>query len=417
MDNRKLGILAIVAAVMVLWAAVQSHLANRSGTRMSGPAYLIQGLDPADIGKIVVGTGDEAVTIEHREGRFAVTGLAGYPADPKQINDLITKSLDVKTTETYTDKAANHEELEVTEEKARHVVKFFKTDPNEELLTGLIIGKSQEAGQSSFVRKASEDTVFLAQSVPWFRSGALDYVDQQITSVKREDVNSVTVTTPDGSYRLISKEKGDSVAFEAMPDGKELKESDATSVLTALISLRFDDVNSPAEIEGLQFDHNYVCLLNDSTEYRLELTKKDDKTYMRCSAAYTDPAPVTMKLNQVDSDEVLKEKEAKLLAQEQAQKFTLRHKGWIYEISDWKAKNLTKPKADLLEEPEPEVEEEAETPAAETTLDDVTDVPTVAPPAEPDTPGPAPEPNAVTPAPEPNAVTPAAEPNAADAGG
>jgi hypothetical protein len=392
MDNRKLGILAIVAAVMVLWAALQSHLASRTVSRVSGPSYLIQGLDPADIGKIVVGAADDALTIERREGKFVVVDEAGYPADPEQINDLITKSLDVKTTETYTDNAKNHEELEVTEETARHVVKFFKGDGK--LLTGLVIGKSQEAGQSSFVRLASDDTVYLAESVPWFRSRAIDYVEQQITSVNREDVNSVTVTTPDGSYRLISKDKGDSVAMADPPDGKELKESDAKSTLTALISMRFDDVNRPSEIEGLEFDHRYVCLLNDSTEYRLELAKKDDKTYMRCSAAYTDPTPVTKKLDEVDSEEVLKEKEAKLLAQERAQKFTLRHKGWVYEIPDWKAKYLTKPKADLLEDKEPPAEEEEESAATESPID--------TPPAEPNAVGPVPEPNSTSSTSEPN---------------
>mgnify|MGYP000987578807 CR=1 FL=1 len=116
MNNKNLGILAVVAAIMVLWAVVQSRLSDRSTVELSGPSYLIQGLDPAQIGRIVIGSGDSAVTIERRDQQFHVTDKAGYPADPKRINDLITKCLDIKTLESYTSNPRNHEDLDVTEE-------------------------------------------------------------------------------------------------------------------------------------------------------------------------------------------------------------------------------------------------------------------------------------------------------------
>ena len=91
MSNKNLGILAVVAAIMVLWAVVQSRLAHRSTGESSGPSYLIQGLETAQIASIVVGHGDDAVTIQRRDQQFAVIEKAGYPADPKRINDLINK--------------------------------------------------------------------------------------------------------------------------------------------------------------------------------------------------------------------------------------------------------------------------------------------------------------------------------------
>ena len=47
MSNQKLGILAVVAAVMVLWAVVQANLSSGRRAQPSGPAYLIQGMDAA----------------------------------------------------------------------------------------------------------------------------------------------------------------------------------------------------------------------------------------------------------------------------------------------------------------------------------------------------------------------------------
>ena len=184
MSNRNLGILAVVAAIMVVWAVVQSRLADRSSVEPSGPSYLVQGLDPAQIDSIVVGHGDDAVTIQRREQQFVVANEAGYPADPARINDLITKSLDIKTLQAYTSNPKNHEDLEVTEEKAQNVVKFLKADGS--LLTGVIIGKALDEGKGTYVRLASQDTVYLAENAPYIRTTPIDYVNQEIASVERQ---------------------------------------------------------------------------------------------------------------------------------------------------------------------------------------------------------------------------------------
>lgn len=348
MSNKNLGILAVVAAIMVAWAVVQSRLSDRASVESSGPSYLIQGLDPAQIDSIVVGHGDDAVTIRRHDQQFRVADKAGYPANPARINDLITKCLDIRTLESYTSDPRNHEDLDVTEERAQNVVKFFKADGS--VLTGVIVGKALEGGQGTYVRLASHDTVYLAESVPYIRTSAIDYVNQEIASVERTDVNSVTVTTPEGSYTLKAAQAGEGVVMVDLPHGKTLKDSDAGSVLGAMNGLRFDDVNTPSALGDLDFDYRYLCRLNDATEYRLEIARKDGKAYLTCEAEFTDKSPITMKPGQVESPEELKKKEAKLQAQERAQRFTLRHRGWVYQIPEWKADYLTKRQADLLED-------------------------------------------------------------------
>ena len=370
MSNLKLGILALVAAVMVMWAIVQSRWSNRSRVEPSGQTYLIQGLDPGEITRIEVGHGDDATKIVRQEGRFVVADKANYPADPKQLNDLITKCLDIKTTELYTDNAKNHEDLEVTDAKAKNVIKLFKADDS--LLAGVLVGKSVETGQGTYVRLASADPVYLAESTPYFRSTALEYVNQEIVSVQQEDVNAVTVTTSEGTYTLRGEKDGDGVVLDNLPAGRTLKESDAKSVFNALTSLRFDDVNTPAAVAGLSFDQQYVCRLDNTTTYTLKMAQKGEKTYLMCDAVYADTTPVTKKPGQVESEEELKKKEAKLQAQEAAQKFTRRHKGWVYEVPDWKANYLTMAQADLLEEKEAEVqpaETSAPTEAQDTSIE------------------------------------------------
>jgi hypothetical protein len=357
MNNKKLTILAIAAVVMVLWAVMQSGISNKSGIEPAGPVYLIQGFDPTGVDSIVIGAGKTAFTLKRQKSGFVVVNKDNYPAKTSEINSLISKCLEIQTSQFVTDNPANHEDLEITEEKARSVVKFMKADPNSPLLTGVIIGKTKELGQGNYVRMLSSDPassnkVYVASNVPWFGSGAMNYIDQELISAKNEEIESVTVSSQNGQYTLRKKEGSQDIMLDNVPAGKKLKSSDARSVFTALTSLRFDDVNeTPSD---MVFDRQYMCRLKDSTVYALRIAKKGDKTYVSCVAEFTDKTPVEKppveQGGQVESEEELKKKEAKLLARDNAAKFTTRHHGWIYEIADWKAKNLTKDVNDLLED-------------------------------------------------------------------
>ena len=370
MSNRKLVILGIVAVFVVIWAVIQSHISNRPRTEADTLTPLIQGLDPADIDSIVLGKpGEGAVTLKSQRGRFVVVNKDNYPAKASEINNLITKCQEIQASEFVTDNPANYEDLEVTEEKARSVVKFLK--PDSSMLTGVIAGKTKELGQGTYVRLASSDKVYVAPSVPWFGSGAMNYIEQELISVKRDDIESVTVSSKDGGYTLKPEADGDGVVLENIPAGKKLKSSDSRNVFTALTNLRFDDVRrdpaqrEPQKSEELVFDSQFVCRLKDSTVYTLKIAQKDDKTYVSCEANFTDQTPVLIK-KEGESEEELKKKEAKLLARDKAKEFAVEHQPWIYEIAEWKAKNLTKKLSDLVEDEEvPVLQKDDKTPSQE----------------------------------------------------
>ena len=359
MSNKNLTILGIVAVVMVLWAVVQSRISNRPGAEPARPVYLIQGFDPSGVDSIVVGTGEAAFTLKRQGSGFVVVDKDNYPARTSEINSLITKCLDIQTSEFVTDNPANHEDLEVTDEKARSVVKFMKADPNSSLLTGVIIGKTEELGQGSYVRLLSSDAassnkVYVTSNAPWFGGGVMSYIDQDLISAKREDIESVTVSSPNGQYTLKTKEGSQDIVIENIPADKKLKSSEAQSVFTALAGLKFEDVKKVSP--DMTFENQYMCRLKDSTVYALRIAQKEGKTYVSCVAEFTDKTPVEKaSVNQggeVESEEELKKKEAKLLARDNAIKFTAKHQGSVYEIADWKAKNLTKELFELIEDEE-----------------------------------------------------------------
>lgn len=350
MSNKHLTILGIVAVLMVAWAVIQSRVSSGPGTESQGPSYLILGLDTSDIGSIVVGTGQDAVILKRRGADFVVTNKEDYPAVTSKISELITSCLDIKIAELYTDEAAYHEDLGVTEGAARSVVKFLIPEPNSPILAGVIIGETRELGEGTYVRlisadKALSDKVYVASNVPYIGSRPLDYIEQELISVNREDINSVTVSSANGEYTLKGEEDGKRVVLQDVPAGKRAKGSECDRVFAALTNLRFDDVTKKAS--GLVFDRRFVCKLESSAVYTLNIAKEDGKTYVRCQAEFT--GAVTRPTKD-ESDEELKKKEAKLKAWDEAQKFTAKHQGWVYEIAEWKAKDLTKELSELVED-------------------------------------------------------------------
>ena len=365
MSNKNLTILGVVTVLMVIWAAIQSRVSSRPRTEPGALSYLILGLDTTDIGSIVLGTGKDAVTMKRKGRHFLVANKDNYPAVTSKISELITSCLDIKTAELYTDESAYHEDLEVTEEKARSVVKFMTPEPNSTVLAGVVVGKAKELGEGTYVRlvssdKASSDKVYVASNVPWIKSQAMDYIEQELISVNRDDINSVTVGSGSGEYTLKTKEDSKDIVLENIPAGKKTKSSECDRVFTALANLRFDDVKKKSS--DLTFDRRFVCKLNDSTVYTLVIAQEDGKTYVGCQAEYTGEVP-KKDMTKVESEEVLKEKEAKLLALDNVRVFSTKHQDWIYEIAEWKAKDLTMELSELIEDEEkPEEVKQTEEP-------------------------------------------------------
>jgi hypothetical protein len=347
MSNKKLAVLGIIAAFMLLWAVIQAGLSNKPRVSSTSRSYLIQGLDAGEINTIVLSAKKDKVILKRQGKEFVVVEKNNYPADVNQIKDLITNCLDIKTSEFVTDKPANHDSLEVTEDKASVIVKFLKEDAN--VITGIIAGKTQDRGQGTYIRLTSSDKVYLADNIPFLSADAMSYINQELLSVKRDNIELVTVTDPNGqSYSLKpGADDSKSVVLEPVPGGKKAKSDICDTVFTALTNLRFEDVAK--NFGDLTFNRQYVCKLKDTTVYTLKIAKKDGNTYLSCTAVFSDATSVKP-AEPNESQEEIKKKNAKLLAWEHANIFINTHKGWIYKIPEQLAGRLTKELSELIED-------------------------------------------------------------------
>lgn len=350
MSNKKLAILGIVAIVMVVSAGVQLRLSTTpSSVSATGPIYLIQGLDTNRIASIVLGKADDQVILTRSGNRFVVANKDDYPAKVTEINGVIAACLDIKTAEFVTGNAANHADLGVTESAAAHVVKLFGADSKP--ITGLLISAPNKDKSGSYVRLISSNDVYLTIDRPWpSRFSAMDFIDTNLLSIDRDKIVSVTLTSPDETYTLKAEETGSAITLEKMPAGKKLKGTEYERVFSALTNLSFDDViKETSAASDLKFDSTYICRLDDSTVYTFALAQQDEKTFVKCQAMFTDQTLVT-KDREVESEEDLKEKEAILLARNDAIRFSEKHADWIYRIPEFQAGNMAKKLDDLIED-------------------------------------------------------------------
>ena len=410
MTNKKLTLLGIIAAVMVVLVLVQSGTKTGVSVDNDSIKYLIQGLDPSTVQSISIkGTGEQQVELVKSGDGFVVKQLSDYPAKVSEINDMITKCLDIKVGRIYTSKPENFEDLGVSEEKAAYIVKFSGSDGK--LVTGVIVSEGKDG--KNYVRRVDSNDVYIASDYIWLNASAQNYAEQKLTEVAKDKITQIDVTAAEGSYS-ITQADGKAV-LQNIPEGKVVKQAECDKVLGAITSLRFDDVKKAADVKDVKFDGTYVCKLSDSTVYTIKTGKKDDKTYATLTAEFTDKTPV-MKEKGVESDEELKKKEAKLLSNEAAVGFEKRHSGWVYVLPSYSADNLVMPFSSLVEDKPVAAE-----PAKEEAPAQVQEQP-VAAPAAPQVPAPAvapvenakPAPVAPQPQPEAPAQTVQEKPAAAN---
>ena len=362
MSNKNLTILGVIAGIMLVLAIMQSRIGNKQTRSTEAGAVLIQGLNTADIASITISGGEDSTTLKHLPqeqtgaGIFVVADLDDYPGSLAKINQLIVSCLDIQCTELITSNAENHKDLEVTEEDARTVVKFL--DGKDNVITGAVIGKRAEQGSGNYVRLVTGDDVYLSGNVPWLQAKATGYVDNVLFEVDRGEIASVSVTDPNGDYTLISDPNG-TIVPQVIPAGKQAKPQDCKQVFEALSRLQFDTVSRQSDqTADIVFTRTYACRMKDSTLYTLNIAKDGENHYLKCTAEFTDKSDV-VKERTVESDEQLKEKEAKLLARQGAEEFAAKHAGWVYELKTWQATNITDQLADLVEDiPVPEASEE-----------------------------------------------------------
>lgn len=366
MTDRKLAILGVTAVIMAGWALFQGRISQSYTADAIVISPLIEGLDIDAVQKIRITSekGDKVVDLVRGNEGFAVAPKDHYPADVKKVNDLISGCLDIRVNsgERITADAVNHAELGVTPETARCQVVFLGAE--DKPIVGLLLSETDAETGRAYVRLTTGNEVYGLEDAPWLPAGASDYLDMSLFALKSDEVVQVTVTDPNGvTYTLSKPEESGEIRLENMPAGQQFKESTYRTVFNTLNYFRFEDVMPASSKASLRYDWTYTAKTKDDVVYTVKTAEDGESRYVRVAAKYTGPDPALQ--TQVESEEKLKERETRFLADEKAVKFNRRHKDWVYQIPSYKAGDLMHRLEDLLEPiPAPAAEETTASEAA-----------------------------------------------------
>ncbi len=418
LSDTKVLVLATVALAMVAATVSLYYFSGRTEMGFTPGGILLEGFQPNKIQAVEISRGDDSVKMVRRKTKFFITNITAgngvmYPANPKDVNELLSNCADIKLASKITENSELHPQLGVADqppkkEKADEedddfekpvVVRFL--DGDGKLLYGLVKGKSADRGSGSYVRLVGKDTVYTSEDWISLDYTPTDYIEKELTDFAEDDVQEVTVTLADEKYTVGRNEDGD-IELRDIPKGKTAKEHDVKSVFRALAGLSFDEVYPASDeaVKGLQWNGVYTCVLKDDKHlsYTARVAKKlknpekeekkpetapagqpaskpadeDEKDkdylyYVKVSAQGPSEAELQKAVDEANkalaeakkagktiSKEESKKKTAALDANETAKEFNALHTHWVYKISEWKAEDLCQPVAELVEDKEEE---------------------------------------------------------------
>jgi len=348
-SNRQLSVLAIVAVVMAALTLAVYSIDRTPRSQFQKGALLIQGLDVGKVAKITIAKKDKTVTLARSEDGFTIGERNNYPASTKKVNDFLIKVLGIRCGEKVTGDKANHPDLGVSKD-SEDAITVQLLDADGKPIIGVVAGKGLARGSGTYVRLLDQDTVYASEEYLYLAADVTSYMDTDIVNVGKDDVEEVNVQLKDGSY-AITRDKDNKAVLAPVPAGKRPKSSEPDSILGALSSLYFENV-APLAKAGVDWDATFTCKTKKHLAYTAQTGKKDDKYYVRVAAQGPpeDLIEASTRIGKNEPKEKLEKKDAVLTAAKKASEFNARHGVWAYQISEWKAKELRKPLADLVED-------------------------------------------------------------------
>lgn len=331
------GVVALLAAV----AAILLRPAGEDASRKPLGQKMLSDLPFEKIEKIRIISGSETVTVEKKPDGWGIVEKSGYPADFSKISELVVKLRELKigrrfaADEPVTDRLALHPPSAGGTDPQKTATQLVLLDGEDRPLADLLIGSARESDRGfggHYVMRTGKSTVLLVdRSFKYLSAAPSDWLRPEVVDLDSEEIESVAYRkggeAGEKGYRIRRPAKGEAWVLDgagkdgAIDPGKAGRVAEALSPLVAEDVVPVDKAGADASFsEADRFVYTtfggraYTVLLGSS------FTRDEESfTYARLTKK---PAPG---------------------AAEEPDEFA----GWIYVLSDWKAKDFIRDRAHL----------------------------------------------------------------------
>jgi hypothetical protein len=381
-NSRHIIILASIALIFI----IATFFSEPTNIQISGageklyPEFLPRVNDAT---YIKIQTNQETLTLTKSQDQWTVKENDNYPAAINKVRELVLGVGNLKLVEPKTKKPENYARIglqDVTEEDATstHITIIAGSDKK---LADLIIGnnkpaKSDVSQKSYYVRKVNDPQSWLVDGNLPDKWQPKDWLDIDIIEIPRERIQRVKVSHEDGELVYIHRDNPNVRDFtlESLQPGEQVTAPyEVNNIATTFTKMTFDDVVSAANA-GVSDKPVYTAILTtfDGLEITFEPFAKDDKHFAKYSAGFNEEAAqryqetLSQKESAEKSDEATTtpetppadphaagdQKKVELKSVEEVKQevelYNKRWQNWLYQLPEFRVKNIGKKKADLL---------------------------------------------------------------------
>jgi hypothetical protein len=256
MQRRSFQLLVVAAMVLAVVAIVVVSRGDRDAGRAPTDQRALPGF--ADkLGSLAffrLTRGAVTVDFKNVDGRWVVVEKGSYPAEQERIRKLLLQLAELELIEAKTDKPELLARLDLDDPANGKSTEITAADRNGATVGQIVIGRSRpsEIGQGEagvYVRKPGSDQAWLARGAFELGGDALSWLDRRIIDIAPGRVQSVVLTTPDGSSVILSRVSADQpFALDGLPKDSQARPDDALAAPAgALDALQLDDVKPASE--------------------------------------------------------------------------------------------------------------------------------------------------------------------------
>jgi len=366
--TRRLAMLAAVT-VLVLIAAVWAMIAaGRAVNPEFEPEPMFPGLEQRldRAATVTITRGEETVRLRKVTGEAEAQGegseqdagsrwvLADPDGYPVRIQPLRNTFVGLTELQKLRPKTANpewHAYLRlVAPEDGGEAVRIEVRDAADQVLAALLVGEIEGvagvAGQGTIhARKPGENQTWLVQGTLTLETSRAHWIESNVLGILREEITGANITPPEGpAYRVVRvNPASEDFTLASRPEGRTARSRFAVNAVgSAIANLEVEDVRPEGAIDFT--GASYASYAIGDISVTAALVQDETKNWW-ARFVVLDTPPRGMRENEAEI-------QARLKALKQ------RTEGYVFEIPDFKAAQMTQPLERLLE-PLPE---DAQTP-------------------------------------------------------
>jgi len=247
----KLNSTYVLLAIFIALLAVSYVIKNKSldANKMGQDQKIVAEIESETINKVEITKGEQITVIENNDDVWKLSSENNIPADKEAIESLIEESLNLNKYIIASENQEKQIDFEVDDENGTNV-KLYKE--NEEI-ANFYVGKAGPDFDSTYIRNASEDIVYLSKGYVRFYFDRDEWADLSIYNFESGSAVKLALKYRDVAKNIEMQKEGDVWQIKA-PKAKEANKETVDAILNSIGALNANGIVMGKNLKECGFD-------------------------------------------------------------------------------------------------------------------------------------------------------------------